>query len=64
MGQQVRGASASSFESLGNGYGKDFQDVYYTTQQIYGASASSFESLGNGYAKDYLHYYYMGRITQ
>lgn len=51
-GMKVQGASASTFVSLGHGYGKDAFNVFYDGMKIQGASANSFELLGFGYAKD------------
>ena len=42
------GASASSFEDLGGGYGKDAWSVFFEGVKVDGASASSFEGLGGG----------------
>ena len=38
-GRKVDGASAMTFESLGNGYGKDAWKVFYRGGAVKGASA-------------------------
>ena len=48
----MEGVSASSFEYLGGGYGKDPWKVVYQGREVPGASSSSFEELGWGYARD------------
>jgi uncharacterized protein YaiE (UPF0345 family) len=59
VGQKVDGATASSFKSLGSGYGKDSWDVYFMGKKMAGPSASKFEVLGDGYAKDSWDIYFM-----
>ncbi|WP_298033601.1 DKNYY domain-containing protein [uncultured Alistipes sp.] len=44
-GQEVKGASASSFEGLGGGYGKDNWKVYYRGRELSGTSPASFGKL-------------------
>ncbi|MFQ7387519.1 MAG: DKNYY domain-containing protein [Alistipes sp.] len=43
QGRKVGGASASSFENIGKGYGKDAWSVYYRGEKIDGASPATFE---------------------
>ena len=59
-GRKVEGASASSFESLGNGMGKDNWHTYHYGER-YDGSALSGERLGGGYSKDSWTVYYRGR---
>lgn len=57
-----RQVSASSFEYLGGGYGKDPWKVVYQGREVPGASSSSFEELGWGYARDAWKVYYCGEV--
>ena len=50
-----------TFESLGNGYGKDAWKVFYRGGAVKGASAQTFEELGEGYGKDAWKVYYRGK---
>lgn len=60
-GQKIKGASASSFRILREGYAKDSWNVYYLGRVIKGASADSFTTLGWGYAKDTWNVYFDGK---
>ncbi len=51
-GIEIKGASASNFTILRDGYAKDTWNVYYCGAKIDGASGNSFKVLGYGYAKD------------
>ena len=52
LGQEVVGASASSFKIQKDGYAKDTWNVYYRGVKIDGASSNSFKVFRDGYAKD------------
>ena len=49
MGGEVKGASAQTFEELGEGYGKDAWKVYYRGKELPGASPGSFEVPRDGW---------------
>ena len=59
-GREIKGASASSFSILRDGYAKDTWSVYYCGTKMDGASSNSFKVLGFGYAKDTWNVYYDG----
>lgn len=61
LGQPVKDASASSFETLRDGYAKDRWNVYFQGIKIDGAAANSFKVLRDGYAKDNWNHYYWGQ---
>lgn len=61
-GRKVEGVSASSFVSLGGGYGKDPWKVVFEGREVKRSAASSFEILGKGYAKDAWKVYYRGAV--
>ena len=48
-GRKVKGASAQTFEELGEGYGKDAWKVYYRGKELPGASPGSFEVPRDGW---------------
>ena len=58
--REIKGASASGFSILRDGYAKDTWSVYYCGAKMDGASSNSFKVLGYGYAKDTWNVYYDG----
>lgn len=60
-GEKVKGASASSFKDLGDGYGCDNFSAYYFGKKIQGSSGSSFTLIGHGYSKDAFNVYFDGK---
>lgn len=60
-GREIKGASASSFSILRDGYAKDTWSVYYCGTKMDGASSNSFKVLGFGYAKDTWNVYFDGK---
>ena len=60
-GAEIKGASASSFLILRDGYAKDTWSVYYCGAKVDGASSNSFKVLGFGYAKDTWNVYFDGK---
>ena len=60
-GREIKGASASSFSILRDGYAKDTWSVYYCGAKMDGASSNSFKVLGFGYAKDIWNVYFDGK---
>ncbi|ROS81185.1 hypothetical protein EEK90_13505 [Muribaculaceae bacterium Isolate-036 (Harlan)] len=60
-GREIKGASASSFSILRDGYAKDTWSVYYCGAKMDGASSNSFKVLGFGYAKDTWNVYFDGK---
>ena len=60
-GREIKGASASGFFILRDGYAKDTWSVYFDAVKIEGASPDSFKVLRDGYAKDTWNTYYFGR---
>lgn len=60
-GREIKGASASSFLILRDGYAKDTWSVYYCGAKVDGASSNSFKVLGFGYAKDTWNVYFDGK---
>lgn len=62
-GEEVKGASASSFESLGKGRGRDNWNTYlYGERQR--ANAKMTRTLGGGYSKDSWTVYYREREVE
>ena len=60
-GGEIKGASASGFSILRDGYAKDTWSVYYCGAKMDGASSNSFKVLGFGYAKDTWNVYFDGK---
>ena len=60
-GRIIKGASASSFKILRDGYAKDAWHVYFHGRQIKGANPHTFKCKKHGYAEDKRHTYYLGR---
>ena len=62
---EIKGADPASFVSLGFGYARDKENVYYERNKIKGALADSIHLIGcHGYAADYASVYYEGRPVE
>lgn len=56
----MSGADAATFKSVGGGYAKDADAVYYNGRRMEGAHVQSFKYIGRGVARDKRHTYIDG----